>query len=172
MTHFLTIDSKLPPYMVFPRFLLNTDLSETTKILYMILLDRTRLSMKNGGWSNNQGHVYIHFTISELANTLDKSEMTIKNSLSALEKTGLIYRQRQGIGLPNKIYVKLPSEAFSSIDKCLSVKQKENFPSDSQKIKPLPDNNMSTNKNKRSNNYSTNKPYNQRDYESEEYESL
>ena len=36
--------------------------------------------------------------------------MTIKNSLSALEKTGLI--QRQGIGLPNKIYVKLPSEAF------------------------------------------------------------
>ena len=54
----------------------------------------------------------------------------------------------------------------------ISVKQKENFPSDSQKIKPLPDNNMSTNKNKRSNNYSTNKPYNQRDYESEEYESL
>lgn len=158
--------------MVFPRFLLGSDLSETTKILYMILLDRTRLSMKNGGWSNNQGHVYIHFTISELANTLDKSEMTIKNSLSALEKTGLIYRQRQGIGLPNKIYVKLPSEAFSSIDKCLSVKQKENFPSDSQKIKPLPDSNMSTNKNKRSNNYSTNKPYNQRDYESEEYESL
>ena len=81
--------------MVFPRFLLNSDLSETTKILYMILLDRTRLSIKNGGWSNNQGHVYIHFTISELADTLSKSEMTIKNSLSALEKVDLIYRQRQ-----------------------------------------------------------------------------
>lgn len=172
MTHFLTIDSNLPPYMVFPRFLLNSDLSETTKILYVMLLDRTRLSMKNGGWSNNHGHVYIHFTISELAGTLHKSEMTIKNCLSALEKADLIFRQRQGIGLPNKIYVKLPSEAFSSIDKNYSIKQKENFPSNGQNIKPLPDNNVSTNKNKRSNNYSTNKPYNQRDYESEEYESL
>lgn len=80
--------------MVFPRFLLNSDLSETIKILYMILLDRTKLSMKNGNWSNNQGHVYIHFTISELADTLDKSEMTIKNNLSALEKSDLIYKQR------------------------------------------------------------------------------
>lgn len=158
--------------MVFPRFLLNNDLSETTKILYMILLDRTRLSIKNGGWSNNQGHVYIHFTISELADTLNKSEMTIKNSLSALDKAGLIYRQRQGIGLPNKIYVKLPSEAFSSTDRKSSVIQKENFPSDGQKTKPFTDNNVSTNKNKRTYNYSAKKPYNQRNYESEEYESL
>ena len=172
MNHFLTVNSKIPSYMVFPRFLLASNLSETTKILYMVLLDRTRLSMKNGGWSNNQGHVYIHFTISELADTLHKSEMTIKNSLSTLEKANLICRQRQGIGLPNKIYVKLPSEAFSSADKKLSVKHKENFPSDEQKTKPLPDNNLSTNKNKRSNNYSTNKPYVQRNYESEEYESL
>ena len=172
MTHFLTIDSKIPPYMVFPRFLLDSELSETTKILYMVLLDRTRLSMKNGGWSNAQGHVYIHFTISELANTLHKSEMTIKNSLSALEKMGFIYRQRQGIGLPNKIYVKLPSDAFSSMDKNLSVKQKENVPSDGQKAIPIPDKNVSTNKNKKSNNYSTNKPFYLRNYESEEYESL
>lgn len=172
MSHFLTTYSKLPPYMVFPRFLLNADLSETTKILYMILLDRTRLSIKNGGWSNIQGHIYIHFTISELADTLSKSEMTIKNSLSALEKADLIYRQRQGIGLPNKIYVKFPDGAFSSIDKNSSLKQKENFPSDRQKTNHSTDNNASTNKNKRSNNYSSNKPYNQRNYESEEYESL
>lgn len=172
MTNFLTINSQIPPYMVFPRFLLDSDLSETTEILYMILLDRTRLSMKNGGWSNTQGHVYIHFTISELANTLHKSEMTIKNSLSVLEKMDLIYRQRQGIGLPNKIYVKLPSDAFSSMDKNLSVKQKENVLSDGQKAKPTPDKNVSTNKNKKSNNYSTNNPFYLRNYESEEYESL
>lgn len=101
MTHFLTIDSKIPPYMVFPRFLLDSDLSETTKILYMILLDRTRLSIKNGGWSDNQGHVYIHFTISELADTLHKSEMTIKNSLSALGKAGLIYKTSKTLNVPN-----------------------------------------------------------------------
>ena len=158
--------------MVFPRFLLDSELSETTKILYMILLDRTRLSMKNGGWSNTQGHVYIHFTISELAITLHKSEMTIKNSLSILEKMDLIYRQRQGIGLPNKIYVKLPSDAFSSIDKNLSVKQKENVPSVGQKTKPMPDKNVSPNKNKKSNNYSTNNLFYLRNYDSEGYESL
>lgn len=111
--------------MVFPRFLLNSDLSETTKILYMILLDRTRLSIKNSGWSNNLGYVYIHFTISELADTLSKGEMTIKNSLSALEKADLIYRQRQGIGLPNKVYVKFPDEAFSPIDRKPSLRQKK-----------------------------------------------
>ena len=172
MSQFLTANSKLPSYMVFPRFLLNSDLSETTKILYMILLDRTRLSIKNGGWSNNQGHVYIHFTISELADTLSKSEMTIKNSLSALEKADLIYRQRQGIGLPNKIYVKFPDEVFSSADRNTFLRQKDNFPSDGQKTISSTDNNVSTNKNKRSNNYSANKPYNQRNYESDEYESL
>lgn len=172
MSQFLTTNSKLPSYMVFPRFLLNCDLSETTKILYMILLDRTRLSIKNRGWSNNQGHVYIHFTISELADTLSKSEMTIKNSLSALEKADLIYRQRQGIGLPNKIYVKFPDEVFSSADRNTFLRQKDNFPSDGQKTISSTDNNVSTNKNKRSNNYSANKPYNQRNYESEEYESL
>ena len=100
MSQFLTTNSKLPSYMVFPRFLLNCDLSETTKILYMILLDRTRLSIKNRGWSNNQGHVYIHFTISELADTLlsveeivfcpsdGKLSFCLKNVfLSAEEKT-------------------------------------------------------------------------------------
>ena len=172
MSQFLTTNSKLPSYMVFPRFLLNCDLSETTKILYMILLDRTRLSIKNRGWSNNQGHVYIHFTISELADTLSKSEMTIKNSLSALEKADLIYRQRQGIGLPNKIYVKFPDEVFSSADRNTFLRQKDNFPSDGQKTNSSTDNNVSTNKNKRSNNYSAKKPYNQRNYEREEYESL
>ena len=172
MSQFLTTNSKLPSYMVFPRFLLNCDLSETTKILYMILLDRTRLSIKNRGWSNNQGHVYIHFTISELADTLSKSEKTIKNSLSALEKADIIYRQRQGIGLPNKIYVKFPDEVFSSADRNTFLRQKDNFPSDGQKTISSTDNNVSTNKNKRSNNYSANKPYNQRNYESEEYESL
>lgn len=47
MTEFLTADTSLPPYMVFPRFLLDTELNETTKLLYVILLDRARLSLKN-----------------------------------------------------------------------------------------------------------------------------
>lgn len=47
MTQFLTQSSPIPPYMAFPRFLLDKDgLNETAKILYTILLDRARLSQK------------------------------------------------------------------------------------------------------------------------------
>ena len=45
MTQFLTQDGPIPPYMAFPRFLLDKDgLNETAKILYTILFDRARLS--------------------------------------------------------------------------------------------------------------------------------
>ena len=55
MTRFLTQDSPIPPYMAFPRFLLDKDgLNETAKILYTILLDRARLSQKNDGWMDEQ----------------------------------------------------------------------------------------------------------------------
>nr|WP_243035539.1 replication initiator protein A [Clostridium sp. AM45-5] len=48
MTQFLIKDTLIPPYMAFPRFLLDMEqLSETAKILYVLLLDRARLSQKN-----------------------------------------------------------------------------------------------------------------------------
>lgn len=52
MTDFLTADTSLPSYMMFPRFLLDMEINETAKMLYMILLDRARLSQKNEGWSD------------------------------------------------------------------------------------------------------------------------
>ena len=51
MTDFLTADTNLPSYMMFPRFLLDMEINETAKMLYIILLDRARLSQKNEGWS-------------------------------------------------------------------------------------------------------------------------
>ena len=43
MTDFLTADTNLPSYMMFPRFLLDMEINETAKMLYIILLDRARL---------------------------------------------------------------------------------------------------------------------------------
>lgn len=114
MMHFLKRDSYIPPYMAFPRFLFQLDISETAKLIYMLLLDRARLSMKNEGWVNEFGHVFIYYTIEDLAKDMRKSEMTVKNNLTALEKAGLIYRQRQGAGLPNKLYVKVRTENETS----------------------------------------------------------
>lgn len=37
MTDFLTADTNLPSYMMFPRFLLDMEINETAKMLYIIL---------------------------------------------------------------------------------------------------------------------------------------
>lgn len=128
MTEFLTENTSLPPYMVFPRFLLDMELNETTKLLYMVLLDRARLSLKNEGWTDTSGHVFLYFTIEAMAEVLHKSQMTIKTSLAALEKEHLILRKRQGAGHPNRIYVKFPAGAFCQTDRILSPRQTENCP--------------------------------------------
>lgn len=50
MTVKLRKGSQIPAYMAYPRFLLTMDISETAKLVYVLLLDRARLSMKNEGW--------------------------------------------------------------------------------------------------------------------------
>ena len=110
MTQFLQRDSPIPRFFVYPKFLLTVDLSETAKMIYMLLLDRAKLSMQKDGWQDEQGRVFIHYTIQSLATAIRKSEMTVKNALKALEKQGLIYRQRQGAGMPSRIFVKVQTE--------------------------------------------------------------
>lgn len=87
------------------------------KILYVLLLDRARLSQKNEGWVDERGRAFIFFPIKDLAETMHKSEMSVKTALAVLEKTDLIFRKRQGPGLPNKIYVKVPPEYLVQTDR-------------------------------------------------------
>ena len=148
----LTKDTYLPPYMAYPRFLLNTDLNETARLIYILLLDRARLSIKND-WVDEQGRVYLFYPIRELAEDCRKSEMTVKNALSDLQKHGLIRRQRQGSRTANKIYVRVP------------VGQTKTCLSDGQKSVSVTDRKLSP-----SNNKSNNKPT--RNYDCEEGESL
>lgn len=110
MTIKLRKDSLLPAYMAYPRFLLSMDISETAKLIYVLLLDRARLSMKNDGWEDEQGHVFVYYTITDLAKASGKCEMTVKHALAVLEENKLISRKRQGAGLPNKNYVKVQTE--------------------------------------------------------------
>lgn len=49
MTDFLTADTNLPSYMMFPRFLLDMEINETAKMLYIILLDRQGFPRKMRG---------------------------------------------------------------------------------------------------------------------------
>jgi len=122
MTQFLQKGSQIPKYMAYPRFLLSTDLSETAKLVYVLLLDRARLSMKNGGWEDERGHVFIYYTIADLAGVSGKSEMTVKNALRTLEQRELICRKKQGAGMPNRIYVKVQTENCPTrgVENCLT----------------------------------------------------
>ena len=58
------------------------------------MLDRARLSQKNDGWTDEQGHVFIFFPIKNLAEAMHKSEMSIKTALAALEKENILGGQK------------------------------------------------------------------------------
>ena len=131
--------------MAYPKFLLDmTDISETAKLIYIVLLDRARISQAKGGWTDENGNVFIFYPIQDLAKAIHKSEMSVKTALSALEKCGLILRKRQGVGKANRIYVKLP------VDRNLSARQTENYPSDGKKTVCHMERKLSGNKNKES----------------------
>ena len=110
MTHFLKCDSYIPPYMAYPKFLLKLNISETAKLVYMLLLDRARLSMKNKDWQDEKGRVFVRYTIPDLARDIGKGETTVKKALNQLVRQGLICKESQGAGLPNRIYVKIQAE--------------------------------------------------------------
>ena len=145
MTQFLTTDTALPAYMAYPKFLFDmTDLSETAKLIYIVLLDRARVSQAKGGWTDKHGNVFIYYPIQDLAKAIHKSEMSVKTALAALEDHALILRRRQGVGKANRIYVKLP------VDRNLSARQTENCPSDGKKTVCHMERKLSGNKNKES----------------------
>ena len=48
MTHYLTADSRMQPYLMFPRFLMELEIPDTAKLLYMLLLDRARVDRQAG----------------------------------------------------------------------------------------------------------------------------
>ena len=146
MSDYMKTDTKLLPYLPYPRFLLGADLTQTAKVLYAVLLDRAQLSQANG-WADDNGQIYIVFPIVEIANAIDRSPMTVKNALNELETAGLIERKRRGQSQPNRIFVKIPDgqDIVRLMDKKLSLRRTENCPPDGQKTIPLMDRKLSTN---------------------------
>ena len=81
------------------------NLSTDAKILYGILLDRMSLSAKNG-WRDEQGRVYIIYTVREVQESLCCAEHKAVKLFRELENIGLVERKRRGLGRPSLIYVK------------------------------------------------------------------
>ena len=81
------------------------NLSTDAKILYGILLDRMSLSAKNG-WRDEQGRVYIIYTVQEVQKSLCCAEHKAVKLLRELEDIDLVERKRRGLGRPSLVYVK------------------------------------------------------------------
>lgn len=109
------------------------DLSQTAKLVYSLLLDRSDLSKKNG-WIDEQGRIYVFFPITNIAETVHKGITVVKDSLKELETAGLIERKRN-YSAPNTIYVKLPDsrETGHGIAGKAAITEPENRPCDSRK---------------------------------------
>ena len=104
---YMTAGTELPAYLPYPRFLLETDLSHTARVLYSLLLDRSTLSQKNG-WQDSEGRIYIVYPIAEMAEVMKKGSTTIKGALNELDAAGLLERRRTGFSAANRLYVKVP----------------------------------------------------------------
>ena len=107
ISDYLTVTTPLPQYLPYARFLLDTDLSHTAKLLYTLLLDRATLSQKNN-WIDTQGHIYVIYPLSHLAKDLGCCISSVTRAFSELENAQLVERIRSGFSKPSRILLKVP----------------------------------------------------------------
>lgn len=103
-----------------PRQLITGDrfkhISTDAKLLYGLLLDRMGLSEQNG-WYDENGRVFIYYTLREIQKNLNCGQDKAIKLLAELDKgCDLIDRVRQGQGKPTKIYVKKCSGRKAAIN--------------------------------------------------------
>ena len=119
----------MPQYIPFPCFLLDMDLSQTAKLVYAVLFNRANLSKKNG-WIDEQGRVYITFSLESIMETIHKSRTPVKNAMRELYNLGLVERKRN-YSAANTIYVKLPLEGLKIDPLITGQEQPHNGPENS-----------------------------------------
>lgn len=81
------------------------NLSMEAKFLYGILLDRMGVSLENN-WVDEQGRAFIYFKVEQLCKMLDFGRDKIRRLMVELEKVDLLERQKQGLRMPDRLYLK------------------------------------------------------------------
>jgi TfoX/Sxy family transcriptional regulator of competence genes len=82
-------------------------LSLGPKLMYSILRDRLNVSIKNN-WKDENGFIYLIFSVEELMNLLDMSNKIIIKYKKMLAEYDLIFEKRLGQGRANRIYILKP----------------------------------------------------------------
>ena len=128
VTEYMTDQTRIPAFLPYPRFLLRMELTNTARVLYALLLDRAKLSRRNG-WKDEKGQIYLIYPISNMAQDLGKSQTTIKKAMRELEDAGLLEKKRQGFCMPNILYIKIPQEGREI---CLSGRKEKELPGETE----------------------------------------
>ena len=81
------------------------NLSPEAKFLYALMPDRVRLSERNG-WRDKSGRTFIRFSANDAARLLGVSESKVRRAFRELESPGLIRREKQGQGRPDRVFVR------------------------------------------------------------------
>ena len=88
------------------------EMSLSAKLMYGLLLDRVSLS-SSSGWFDEQGRVYIIYTIKSIMRDMHCSSKKAVRLLRELEKYDLVEKVFRGQGKPTLIYVKNFSTLWS-----------------------------------------------------------
>lgn len=154
---FLYRNTGLPPFLMYPRFLLETDLNDTARLVYILLLDRARLSRTKAQWQDETGRVFVFYPIRELGRVLGKTDTTVKKALGQLEEAGLIVRRCRRQGTPTWIYLCFPEDTGKenyppTRKENYPPTRKENYPGTRKEYFQNPVGKLPPNKNKKNNN--------------------
>lgn len=110
-------------YYQFPKWLLGAKIDNDCRVLYMLLLDRYKLSLKND-WIDENNRVYSYFSKESAANILNISVASIYRSFKVLVENGFIEQVRQGQGKNNRIYLK--SVDFKGYSQTYQIERSKN----------------------------------------------
>ncbi|MCR4673885.1 MAG: replication initiator protein A [Lachnospiraceae bacterium] len=104
------------------------DISNNSKLLYGLMLDRMSLSVRSG-WFDDQNRVYIKYSLKSIMEDLNCSKMTAVGLLKELQAIGLVDIEQRN-GLANIIYVKnfVSGEDEEVLDRSKNYTGKENEP--------------------------------------------
>ena len=89
-----------------------TGLSSDAKLAYGALYNRCKLSISsfqkgNRDYVDENGAVFLIFTVSDLMLLLDKGKMKVTKIKKELQDHGLLREVRQGLNKPNRLYLQL-----------------------------------------------------------------
>lgn len=101
-----------------------TKLSDKAKLLYMIILDRLKLSIKNN-YTNDKNEVFIYLSRQEVQNILSCSDKTVTKAFNELISLELIFEERNGIGKNIKLYVNKKDDIFIKYGKFTVINRKK-----------------------------------------------